>query len=93
MKILKVYLLTLCTIIIFPFVQTWMFMREHMTWYLIKQFVWTCVTGTIAGISICVAMAAAFEGVVVIAFMACWCYICFGSMAMYDYRYFIWRYL
>ena len=93
MKKLQVLLLTICTIIVLPFVQLWNFMRSHITWYLIKQFIWTAITGTIASISVCVAMAAAFEGLIVISLMAFWCYICFGSMAMCDYKYFIWRYL
>lgn len=88
---MKVYLLTIGAIIALPFVYfgQWVYKYSHQ----ILQLIWTLVLGIGGGFSLAMFIAFTASGNVLLALMSFWCYISLTTLAMYDYKYILRRWL
>lgn len=88
---MKIYLLVIGAIIALPFVYIWQWINEHQ--HLILQLIWTSVLSIGGGIGLVLFIASLIGGNIILTLMSFWCYISLTTLAMYDYKYILRRFI
>ena len=90
MKIIEAYFYTIIAIIALPFIT--LARIFYFSFDSIKQLIWTILFSFLSGTCAVIMLASIVGGEIFLFVMATWCYISFGTFAIYNYKYILRRY-
>lgn len=89
LKLWHIYVGCIIALLLLPFVRIGEFIYAHR--YFILQCYWILLFSCICGVSVVMFVASIVYHAYTAAALYCWCYLTFGTLACYDYKYAIRR--